>query len=504
MKFLLLRVLLLSRRKDRGFTLPMVIGIGLIMVLLSSISLVQSSEENLIAISKVQSSTSVAMAELGIARYRELLNNNRVLAVNSLNNWVNVNDETCNVITDAANDDDGWANTDDWRPVTIDETALIPPTDLNNDGNITNNLAIGSYRIVDYRFQNDNDPSDDDKRDDDGNYEDLGEDGIFDQTSDAANPFGPRGILAVQGQDINGSVAQIQVTIPIGVNTEDLDSLDPGIWIHQSAEPNLGTINRVDNSLVINDLGNLVFYRTTTGDNMCTDVAGPEDAREPRDLPPLAVLPAVVNNIAADITGDGAFDIVDNELILGQPSGASAANPNLDADGIERYYYQIPVGGNLNVTAGESLLSDGNARVVIVVNGNLDIDGAAGNVHVGNTSDKIFIGNINDGNLVANPFYAKSNYLEIHVNGDVNLSGDGDLYINGLIRATGTVNITGSPNINLRGSIWAEDWDNGGGTVNLIREADYDDYKFYSIVPQRTPRPLTFAPTGWEQQQVTN
>ena len=51
---------------------------------------------------------------------------------------------------------------------------------------------------------------------------------------------------------------------------------------------------------------------------------------------------------------------------------------------------------------------------------------------------------------------------------------------------------------------WAEDWHNGGGTVNLIREADYDDYKFYSIIPQRTPRPLTFAPTGWEQQQVTN
>ena len=496
---LLFRILLLQRSKDQGFTLPMVIGIGLIMVLLSSISLLQASEENLTAISKTQSSTSLAMAELGVSRYRELLNNNRVLAVHNLDNWTNPEDvanQTCNTIT-AGTGDDGWANTNDWRPVALNETTSVPPTDFNNDGDAADaNVVIGSYRIVDYIYQNDVNPD----------HPTNGDNGVFGQVSDEANrtdpddpDTGPRGILTVQGRvpDSN-SVAQIEVTIPIGVNLNDLNAMNPGIWIHESSVENLGTINKVDSSLTTNNLGNLVLYRADNGDDMCTDVSGPEDIRDPRDLPPLiTTLPATVtvNDLDSNITDDDGFSVPDGELILGKLSGLSKADPNTDSDGVARYYYQVTGGGSLNIDNDESLLSDGKARVVIVVDGDLNIDGTGGEIFVGNSSDQP---------LAVTPFYAESHYLEIHVDGNVNFTGTGTFYINGLIRSSGVVNINGNPTVNLKGSIWANDWNMTGGIVNLIRDVGDEDHKYYSITPNRTPKPLTFAPTGWEQQEATN
>lgn len=459
MKFLLFRILLLYRIKDRGFTLPMVIGIGLIMVLLSSISLLQSSEENLTSISKTQSSTSFAITELGIARYRELLDNNRFLAVNNLDNWIAEADEVCDDIVA-----ENWVNatpetTDDWLTIDLNEPDI--GTDLNNDGDTDDDdQSIGGYRIVDYIYQNDANP---------------GVNGDFGQISDALNTGNPRGILTVQGRDlISNSVSQIQVTIPLGVNTNDLESLDPGIWIHQGNEAgiNFGTLNFPS--------GNLVLNKNANG---CDDVDVNAGAiitaiRDPRDLPPLATLPANFNTLNGDISGDANFVLGANELILGKPSATS----NLDGDGVERYYYQVT--GNLDIAAAESLLSDGTAKVIIIVDGNLNIDSNS-------TTSETKVTNSSDA--------AQSSYLEIHVTGNVNISGSGTVDLKAFINARdGTVNITGSPTVNLTGSIWANDWDSVG-TVNVTSS----DYQFYSVTPERTQKPLTYAATGWEQQEAT-
>ncbi|MDJ0901165.1 MAG: hypothetical protein QNJ55_20385 [Xenococcus sp. MO_188.B8] len=516
MKFLLFKILLLHRTRDRGFTLPMVIGIGLIMVLLSSVGLLQSSEENLIAISKEQSSTSLAMAELGIARYRELLNNNRVLAIYSLDNpdwgWTNtdISNQTCDVISD---DPGGWANNTDqdgWRDITLTLNENVYGADLNFDGDQIDTISepIGSYRLVNYIYDNDDDidPANDDT--------DTDEDGIFDQTSDAANPDEPKGILTVQGRDnSDGSIAQIQVDIPIGVNTEDLNTLDPGIWIHQSDEAaiNFGTITFTS--------GNLVLYRAAgvTADVRCADFTPPgtvtgtadtEFIRDPRDLPPLVELPDPPSPLVPedkinilesdggggfdDIAGDGRFIFfnpgVDDkgELILGTLAAGEITNSD-DAGtgytGDDRYYYFVGADldnpSDLTINDGQSIITDGEAEVIIYVDGDLNINGE---VKIENSSDS-----------------ASSRYLEIHVTGDVNITSSDTVEIKGLIHAPdGTVNITGSPTIELTGSIWAEDWDGANGNVIV----DSSEYEYYSITPERTPRPLTYEPTGWEQQEA--
>ena len=528
MKFLLFKILLLHRTRDRGFTLPMVIGIGLIMVLLSSVGLLQSSEEKLIAISKEQSSTSLAMAELGIARYRELLNNNRVLAVYSLTNWTDngaanaISAQTCDDILG----DGGWADNDDetgWRNITLTLDENVYGADINFDGDQIDPdpipEPIGSYRLVDYVYIAPNlDPT-----------VDPDPDGTLNQISDEANnadPDGagpeqaipPRGILTVQGRDnTDGSIAQIQVDIPIGVNTEDLNALDPAIWIHQSDETaiNFGTIQNSNSGA---DPGNIVLYRNASGDG-CGDVATPVEVtataiRDPRDLPPLVELPdpplpltpADKINIlesdggggADDISGDDRFIDIDplgdykGELILGTLAAGEITNSD-DAGtgytGDDRYYYFVGTDLDnptaLTINEGQSIITDGEAEVIIYIYGDLNINTLTGNENIINITNSSSA--------------ASSRFLEIHVTGNVNIGGDGEVNIKGLIHApNGTVNITGGPTVNLTGSIWAEDWDGAPGIVNV----NSSEYEFYSITPERTPRPLTYEPTGWEQQEA--
>ncbi len=90
---------------------------------------------------------------------------------------------------------------------------------------------------------------------------------------------------------------------------------------------------------------------------------------------------------------------------------------------------------------------------------------------------------------------ASSRFLEIHVTGDVNITGAGDVNIKGLINANGTVTINSGSTVNIVGSVWANNWNNSSGAIVTITP---DDYKFYNLTPLRTPKPITYAPRKWE------
>ena len=62
MKFLLLKILLQRRATNEGFVIPVVIAFGLIMALLGTFSIVQSSEENLNAITDNSNAKALAAA----------------------------------------------------------------------------------------------------------------------------------------------------------------------------------------------------------------------------------------------------------------------------------------------------------------------------------------------------------------------------------------------------------------------------------------------------------
>lgn len=462
MKFLLFKILLQRRVRDEGFTLPLVVALGLIMILLSAVHVLQSSDENLTSLSSKSSSQALAMAEVGIAQYRELINRNRVLAVYNSDDWSTV-DDTATQPQVCDSDVSTKSDTTQWHPI--------------NDGSGN----IGDYRLVSYVYDNDGDLTTD-------------ENGQLDLTSDANN--NARGILTVEGKTSNDSIARVRVEIPIGINASDpasgvigdLESLVPALWLQQ------GNITASDiGDLTINN-GNLVLYRPA-GAGGCDDPAdlgGNNTISDPRILPPITeITPGNENILNANINQDTRLADTTANFFPDPPSSPC------DTEATDCRYYYVRNG---NVTITNDVLVDGKVKVIIYVDGDLNIDGSVNLVNSSdftlsafdNNSPPSFLGNLKPGWETTS---ASSRFLEIHVTGDVNITGAGDVNIKGLINANGTVTINSGSTVNIVGSVWANNWNNSSGAIVTITP---DDYKFYNLTPLRTPKPITYAPRKWE------
>ena len=487
MKLLLLKILLKRRARDEGFVLPIVIALGLIMALLSAVHVIQSGEENLISISQNSSADALALAEAGITEYRELINRNRILAVHNSDNWSTIDDSAAQPqVCDS--DVSTKGNTNTWHTI--------------NNGTDD----IGEYRLVSYLYDNDGDLATD-------------ENGQLDLTSDANN--NARGILTVQGRTNDGSIAQVQVQIPIGINTSnpangvigDLDNLVPALWVQQSdISDRVGNLT-IDGDNDGNPDGNIVLYRPS-GSGGCddpADLAGNNTISDPRTLPPITTITALRDAADAANQENPLPSTIDSDMRLADgtanfyPDPLPPGDPGCTKPDTECRYYYIN-GSNVTITDAD-ILTDGKVKVILYIDGNLNITGT---VNIVNSSD--FTLSAFDTNTPANflgnlkPNWtttaASSRFLEIHVTGNVTINGTNadTINIKGLIYApNGTVSITGNPTVNIVGSVWANDWNNSG-TVTIIP----DDFRFYNLTTERTPKPLTFAPDEWEKQEVVN
>ena len=522
MKLLLLRILLQRRAKDEGFTLPMVIALGLVLVLLGAINITTAHEENLTAISQNSRSDAFAVAEVGIARYRELLDRNRLLAINNLAQWGSIT-QVC---------DSNVASTS-WQTIT-------DTLDLDNDGDTTEEL--GQYALVDYEYDNDNTTRDND------------DNGIFSLVSDANTDDDPstlatgvaansitdendfdddgssdaRGILTVKGRAPNGTgEAQIEVEIPLRVNLDDMTNLAPALWIGDN------TITNRDLRPLNVDNGNVVIKDQASTVDGCRDIASllvdpnikASVISSSRDLPPIDQVIqdfADARNTLSLPTNDSINTPLPNvpnpgqwlfgakqQLIAGSLVDTRPYNPDTgstDCPNIKscRYYYEPTNVGGLTYT-DQDLLTDGVARTTLLLNQPLTINATGGDVKIGSTSDVV-----ND-----------SNTFEIYVDGNhdirINATGGNTININAFIHAPqSTLTITGNGTVNINGSVWVGDFVNNknGPALNvspdlITRTPTASDpstsgraYKFYSTTNSRTPRPLTGSPTNWKTEQV--
>jgi hypothetical protein len=499
MKILLLKVLLHRRARDEGFTLPMVIAIGLIMILLGAVSITTANEENITAISQNSKSDALAIAEIGVARYRELLDSNRVLSVYDSNQWSTAT-EVCN--SNIANFLPGVSNT-----ITLREDSQ----ELNNDGDSTDSFNIGSYSLVSYDYTNAN--------------------GVFDQTSDAANN-NARGILTVRGvAPNNAGEAQIEVEIPIRINPGDMTNLAPALWIGDntittadlgSLNLGLGTGNVVirDKAVAATRNGCRNFTEDPDTDGAPRLATGTRPVvSDNRDLPSIQKIVTDVANARTALsvsTGSSINNlptISAGQIIFGSTADAPY-NPDITTGFIVpnlstgergscadikscRYYYDPPTSAT-TFPADTDLLTDGIAKTTLLLNQPLFISATTRDIQVGSTNT-----------------FGGSNAFEIYVNGtgnDITINADSGRTINikAFIHAPNSkLTITGTGTVNITGSVWVNDFENTTATVNISPDniktsatAVDRAYKFYSTTTRRTPRPLTGSPTNWKTEQV--
>ena len=499
MKLFLLKILLQRRARDEGFTLPMVIALGLVMILLGAVNITSANEENLNAITQNSISDSQAIAEIGIARYRELLDRNRVLAINDASNWssLSANAEFCD--GDIANFFPGTSN-----DVTLSEDGQ----DLNNNGNSNETFTLGNYSLVSYEYNN--------------------ADGSFNLTDDASNVNrageSATGRLTVRGTatDASGNAfgsTQIQVDIPIRINQDDMNNLAPALWIGDDTitAAELGNNLTVSNGNIVlqdkpvttssppsNGCGNFSTLRTATSLPIISDA---------RNIPSIQMAQVEANRAASvaanQNNGTAVVDLSNlgaGQTIIGSIDH-NAYNPEIDPATFDpdndsgdcqdprlcRYYYDQ---NSLSITGGD-LLTDGIAKATILVD-SIAIDASGDDVNIGSNSN-----------------FSSSDALEIYVKENnniiINTGGGNTVNIDAFIHApNSTLTINGTGTVNINGSVWVNDFVNSNNaTVTISPDRSNTSstvsdraYEFYTTTPDRTPRPLTGAPVNWKTEEI--
>jgi len=489
MKLFILKILLQRRAKDEGFTLPMVIALGLIMILLGTVNILSAGEENLTAISTNQKNEALAIAEVGVARYRELLDRNRILTVYNSSSWGSLSNtcDTSITIEDAADDTN-------WEQVS----------------NGTEN--IGQYRIVSYVYDIDGDLTDNDDNQFAPNDDNANTTDAF-GFNDDPNTYDPKGILTIKSQATDGSEAQVQVEIPIRINEGDLDNLRPALWIGNRNATHFGNLRLgSDSDLGEDEDGNIVLTQpaipagggstAASGCNNPTVTSGALGTSGSKNnvISDARPLPAIIDPNSLDQLDLAkrnirVINVTSGESILGSP------DPLIDVKWKDQtwangqstsfYYYETT-----SLTVNNSrLTSDGSARVVILVDGDIDLT--------------------NQAILDAGGRYASSILLEIYGTPNtqnITLQPNGqNIDITAFIHAPdATVKVEGTTgSINIKGAVWVKDWDASGGAGIPVRitpdSAGFGSkksYEYYLGTDNRAAKPITDAPINWEIQEV--
>lgn len=475
---LLLKVFLLSRPKEQGFVLPVIIALGLIMTLIGTISIFQSSDEQLTATSQRATAKALAAAEIGVAHYRELIDKNKIIALYDAcetGTW-----------TDADCDDDG-TNTS-WEQATnitniaasclanaATTVAGIATRDWQNID--ASNPEDGQYRLIDYTYTS--------------NYNS----GTNNYTSQ------PIGTLIVEGRvnqsntnqneldaDPQAAVARVAVDLPIqpgiptpnGENIElegNFNNLNPVLWITGSNEK-VSDVNglKVNGNIVVTD-SNCTLSSTpvpTTSNLQGYETSPP---------PPTSILPQSivitplqpqvktfpVDNADIDAVPDGNSDI--NLLTASEIANLSTNNISLPrpgdvsqtlSDGSIYYHYKQSDPNPTDITLnGTDLDIRAGRKVILYLNGNITLQGNA---------------NPNGVDLNSRPGNGNKSYnLEIYGSNnttDIKLKGNGTINIKALIHApNATVTVEDNPTVVINGAVWVKDWDGSSSLTNdvLIR-----------------------------------
>ena len=519
MKLLLLKILLQRRARDEGFTLPMVIALGLVMVLLGAINIVKSSEENLNATIQNSSSDALAIAEVGVTKYREFLNQNRILTVYNHDQWdsnavtvngvdIDVAGQTCTDMTTAPT---GWTGTA-TKP---NDTAADATDDYDNWWEIRENIdgaardeTIGEYRLVSYIYDNDGNIT----TDNNGDFNNLADvnsnyptDTSNDNDTDDNGESDARGILTVQGKSPDGSVAQVQVEIPLRINPEEMQNLAPAIWIGSSDSAYISNLNGNLGTLTIPSDSNIVLTDGGSGCSDPDDIAGNSVISDARGIP---LLTSIADKIT-EAENAGSINEPGSSLpaILGAtgnnpyvtPPGGATFDKNVHCRKISncRYYYKFTGTTDIDTVTE----TDGIAKVTLYVDGNLNIKQ---NINKARLSKKI-----------------SSNHLEIYVEGnrDIIINTNNVDTVNAAIHAPqSTLTVNGSGTVNIVGSVWVKEFINNAtvnfGVLNTVSGAYETEttkissrtsvpaYSVYTTTASRTPRPLTSSPTNWVREEV--
>jgi len=515
MKLLLLKILFINQPKDKGYVIPVVFALGLIMTLIGTISIFQSSDEQVISISQRQSSRALAAAEAGIARYREQIDRYNIISMyDACDGGAWAANGTCN---NSGSGIESWRiaglnipNLDSYCPPAGDTVAnTVEALATRTWQNIGADASQGQYRLIDYTYAP-------------GTLIGTGINATYDQSVGGVQP---QGTLTVEGRvnqnntnlvnEPGSSVSSIQVILPIqpGLPNPDgvisvspfLNNFNPALWIvgaPDAANIDLGDI-QVNGNIVVSDndcvhSGSLPLdddFVNSTQNSVVIDPRSPSVVVDPSD----AAAPSAPTPDPSEVEGITLAELTTQSLPL------TGDTPTADVGGIggdDVYYYKlVDASGNLgssqdlNLIAGDTINIRNNRKVVLFVEGSLNITTGASDINI-------------------NPAAANnSSHLEIFmtdpISSTIQFSGNGNVNISALLHAPESpATVLGDPTVSFTGAMWIEDF-TGKNLTNAFSIIAEDQYLNYTYVYDflvganlRVTDAIIAPPLQWNTQQT--
>lgn len=496
-----LKIALKRRSSEQGFAIPIVMGLGLVMILISTMMILRSQSERVTASAQTATNRALSAAETGITRYQSLINNNRAIA--TYPDCVGNRDSSGNCPD--TNNTTSWANATAIPPA-ITASAI---TSCSSGGDV-NAVKAASQNIGPQSWQNvssDSDPS-------------LGQYRLVSYFYPAPGTTGTAGVAPGSGQlTVEGRVNQVgsstsasstvgtattrlQVNIP--VQQGNITGIPfPGMWVKSS----LSTGNTQANILVpcnSNPSVNLASGYTllTSNFTMPNPPIKPSPDPNPNPNTPLASNQnKYVNSTISDPGATGAsLPLATDIAIHKQDLAASPPNTNNPNSNYNwatgEYQYAVSI-----ITGSFTIL--GGYKVAIYLDGQVDLTGGQKAIMhscLDTQNNPISNCSATDARIYGNP---NSTQPYFHLGGNASVCSilffapNYSVDLNGGGQAQGC---GGGANNN--GIYWVKSWSGGGQgnhTSLYQTSANWKDINFPSI-----PLAPNIAPiTNWQRQEAS-
>ena len=433
-----------QRSRDKGFVIPIVLGFGFLLLIIGLTIVLKSQGDQITASSQKASANSEAVAELGITRFQNLINSNRVIAdYPACTTWNT--DGSC---ADTA--------TKSWK--TASNSAIWPEFTAAACGEGSTTSAATVVTMATRTWQ-DIDLSDSSK----------GQFRLVDYTySPSAGAVPGTGILTVEGRvqqsgsgttatSVSGT-ATVRLAVNIPVNAAISSSQFPGLWLQTSI--NTGASGGVS----IN-----ASFRDSSADGSAT-TALQSYLHGSQQLTPGCPFPALpAAGLNPPTAGPGVYLISAVSL---SGSGTSTLPQTGDTPVNGMYTYNIGAAGGKSINlSGSSYVTVGAGTgdtVVLYLQGGIQTSGGTKISLTPNSKMILYVNgdvNLSGGSATNPPPIVNSGGPEnaqVYVYGSRTVQLSGGSQMNAFIFGPNSQVNTMSGGANVSGSIWVNSWQGSG------------------------------------------
>ncbi len=452
----------MRHRHQQGFAIPIAMGFGLMVLLISVSMVVRSQADSATASTQKAAARGLSAAETGIGRIQEKINLARVIAAYpACSSGTYATNGSC---TETSSTALSWKNATNITNLvtgcTGDPTALdissIPDRAWKDVD--SSNPEKGQYRFIDYTYA------------------------------------APQGTLTVEGrinQNGSGSTAtsnsrtstsRLQVKIPVADPSDSANM--PALWIGNGSGTDMKS-DKIKGNIVVNTCVLSSLTKPPTTDNLSDSTTYSIKAVR-RNFPGTPSLPASYNNLTTGTLTPW----------ISLPRAGDVTYT--DFKGRVRYAYLVK---DLINPKGNSVitLASNTVRVDLFVQGDIELSGNPDINPSGSSSQLRIFGN----ELVSGSTYKYGCAAGVTCpTSKAHFNGTGTM--NAFVyapAATGSVNGGGNTNGNFQGSLWIKDWaaNSGNSKVKVDSVGNYGDYDFENSLD----RPTLSSITAWDRQEVS-